>query len=107
MNLRCVILATALTGCASSGPVPTGPDSFMSFHSGWNGAQPVGQVKAEAVKSAGAHCATMHKTMVIIGGLDRPGSLGRSFPEVELQYRCVSAQDPENVRPVFVPTAPK
>ena len=83
------IAAALVSGCAAtSGVIPIGKDAY-SITSHDNGpAASLTQLKAEAYRTAGAHCAALGKTMKVTGGTDTPRSLGQ-FPQTEVQFMCI------------------
>jgi hypothetical protein len=95
--------AAALTaGCgAHTGVVPIGQDTYMVARQGWISTQSVGELKAEAFAEADAFCASKSKSVLPVNTRDTFGVFGRSYPEAEIQFRCLNADDPELRRPTM------
>ena len=73
----------------------------MVARQGWISTQSVGELKAQAFADANAFCTASGKTVLPINTRDAFGVFGRSYPEAELQFRWLSADDPELRRPTM------
>lgn len=71
----------------------------MISEQGWISTQAVGKVKAKAYKKANAYCTEQGKIMMPVSTGQMAGSFGRSYPEAELQFMCLSQGDSELMRP--------
>ena len=97
------LLMAVLAGCASSGVIPAGPDTYIvsgqsatGFHSG-------ASVTADLYREANAYCAGIKKQFLPISVNSRDGVPGRAFANSELQFRCLAAGDPDLHRPTMAP----
>jgi hypothetical protein len=92
----------SLAGCASSsGVVPIGQDTYMVSRQGGYGASAMGPVKADAMTEAGVFCSKNGKQLQLVHTEETPKGVGRP-PEVEIQFMCLNAGDPELMRPKMV-----
>ena len=94
-----------LTGCASSGVVPMGQDTFMISKQSSTGFHSAGSVKADIYKEGSAYCASQGKEFQPVNDHGVDGVPGRSFANVEVQFRCLSKGDAELSRPTMKPMA--
>jgi hypothetical protein len=91
----------ALTaGCAHTGVVPIGQDTYMVARQGWISTQSVAELKGQVFAEANAFCISQGKSLQPVTTNDTPGIFGRSYPESAVQFRCLSAGDPELGRPL-------
>ena len=91
-------------GCASSpGVISIGQDTYMVSEQGWIATQSVGELKGKAYQRAGAYCSQQGKKLMPVSTNQVAGSIGRSYPEAELQFMCLSEQDYELRRPKLQP----
>ena len=98
------ILTLLISACASSsGVIPIGPDTFMISEQGWISTQSTGDLKATAFKKAGSYCVKQNKTVMPVSTKTVPGIIGRSYPEVEIQFMCLTDKDIELQRPKLKP----
>jgi hypothetical protein len=95
-----IVSALCLTGCASSGAVPMGPDTFMISKQSSTGFHSAGSVKADIYREANEHCQSIGKQFQPVSDRGTDGQPGRSFANAEVVYRCLSAGDPGLQRPV-------
>lgn len=93
MNKTCAIaLMAALAGCASSGIVPTGQDTYIVSKAGAGGGFTSGStVKAAVYVEANEFCAKSSKFVEKISDNSTEAAFGK-FPSAELQFRCVAKQ---------------
>jgi len=93
-----------LSGCASSsGIIPIGPDTYMISEQGWISTQSTGELKATAYKKAGKYCIKQNKSVMPVSTNTIQGVIGRSYPEVEVQFMCLTEKDIELKRPKLQP----
>ena len=85
------ICAFIVAGCANSGVVPTGPDSYMIAKSEWGFTS--GAVhKARLLQEASDFCKGLGKQVVVTGTSQNDVQFGKT-PAAEVQFRCLSAGD--------------
>ena len=100
----CITAVLMIAGCAGqSGVVPIGQDTFMASKQGWISTQSDSALKADVFREASAYCASKGKQLMPVSTNSRPGVIGRSYPEVEVQFRCLNENDPELRRPTLEP----
>jgi hypothetical protein len=93
-----------ISGCASSpGVIPIGPDTYMVSEQGWISTQSTGELKSKAYQKAGAYCVKQGMKLMPVSTNQVPGVIGRSYPEVELQFMCLTEKDYELRRPKLQP----
>lgn len=84
-----VLLLCTLAGCAStSAPVSVGPDTYTLSMSEHGGFRSHGAVRADALKKANEHCASMGKTMTLQNS-DSAGARGWTPIEETVTYKCL------------------
>ena len=107
MKPRFIIYACALvvTGCASSGPIPIGQDTFMITKQSATVFPSGSSMKAEVYKEAFAYCASIGKEFQPIIENSADGVYGRSSANAEVQFRCLAKGDSEIQRPTMRPSA--
>lgn len=97
-----ILVAAVLTGCASSGPVPIGKDSYMLSGTGaWSWSSGAA-LKGDLYREAGAFCKSQAKQIQPINTAANNGSFSQ-FAQAELQFRCLADNDPDLVRPNLQP----
>jgi hypothetical protein len=94
-----------LTGCASSGVIPMGQDTFMISKQSSTGFHSAGSVKADIYREGSAYCASQGKEFQPVNDRGVDGVPGRSFANAEVQFRCLSKGDAELSRPTMKPIA--
>lgn len=94
-----------LTGCASSGVVPMGQDTFMISKQSSTGFHSAGSVKADIYKEGSEYCASQGKEFQPVNDHGVDGVPGRSFASAEVQFRCLRKGDAELSRPTMRPIA--
>jgi hypothetical protein len=105
LTTSALIGALAISGCADSGPVPIGPDSYMMANTGtwaWSsGAALVGDLYHQA----NAFCASQGKQIMTMAHHSNDSGMGfdKPFAHGELEFRCLSAGDPDLHRPYRQP----
>jgi Short C-terminal domain len=92
-----------LTGCASSGVIPMGQDTFMISKQSSTGFHSAGSVKADIYKEGSAYCASQGKEFQPVNDHGVDGVPGRSFASAEVQFRCLTKGDAELRRPTMKP----
>lgn len=99
-----LVLVVLAVGCATNtGIVKIGEDTYMVSRQGWIATQSVGAIKAEAYKEANVYCMKENKRLMPVSTNTIAGVLGRTYPEVELQFMCLSESDYELQRPKLKP----
>ena len=99
-----IFIALFIVGCAAhTGVVQIGEDTYMVNEQGWISTQSVGALKAETYKQANAYCLQQNKKLMPVSTSTTPGEIGRSYPEAELQFMCLSESDYELKRPKLKP----
>jgi len=91
---------TLTAGCAHTGVVPVGQDTYMVARQGWISTQSVAELRGQVFAEANSFCTSQDKSLQTVAMADTPGILGRSYPESEVQFRCLRAGDPELGRPI-------
>ena len=91
----------SLAACASSGVVPTGPDSYMIAKSEWGFTS--GAVhKARLLQEASDFCQSRGKQVLVTSTSQNDVALGKT-PAAEVQFRCVPVGDTATQAPVASP----
>jgi hypothetical protein len=105
--MKKIIIAGAifLAGCASSGVIPMGQDTFMITKQSSTGFHSAGSVKADIYSEGSAYCVSQGKEFQPVNDHGVDGVPGRSFASAEVQFRCLSKGDPELNRPTMKPIA--
>jgi hypothetical protein len=86
----------ALTaGCAHTGVIPIAQDTYMVARQGWISTQSVAELRGQVFAKTNAFCSSQSKIAQPVTINDTPGVYGRSYPESEVHFRCLSAGDPE------------
>ncbi|WP_447892343.1 hypothetical protein [Pseudomonas marginalis] len=95
------IAATLLiSGCAGTGVVPMGQDTYMLAKDGSFTTFGGGAVKAELYQEANTFCEKKGKQLMPVREASRDSGYGR-YANAELQFRCLDAGDPELRRPTL------
>ncbi len=85
-----LVVFLSLVGCASSGPVQTGKDTYMIAKTSGGGAfVSGGQVKADLIQEGVTHCAKLGKTLELISGEGKNARPFVSTSSAEISYKCV------------------
>ena len=101
MRLLLVSTITLLiTGCSGPGVVPMGRDTYMVAKDGSFTTFGGGAVKAELYQEADAFCTQKGKQLMPVKEASRDSGYGR-YANAELQFRCLSENDPEFRRPTL------
>jgi hypothetical protein len=99
--LMLVAVVLVVAGCAHSGVVPIGPDTYMVANSEWGFTSGSVQ-KAKVMKEASDYCISLGKQMLPISTSQNDVAFGKT-PAAEVQFRCLSDGDPELRRPTLQP----
>jgi hypothetical protein len=93
------LIAIALAGCASTGPVPIGKDTYMISKQNAAGAFGTsGAVKADIIREGSAFCVSSGKVFQLVSSAGKEASY-TSNPVAEISFMCLSEGDPEIARP--------
>ncbi len=102
MNSKALILAvSSLMGCAATGVIPIGQDTYMVGKRGWTSLQAATQIKADAFQEASSFCISQGKFIQPVIVNETPGVPAVSPPAVEIQFRCLAQGDKELSRPTL------
>lgn len=90
-----------LSSCASnSGVLPIGEDTYMVSRQAASGFSGMGTLKAEAFAEAKAFCDNQNKHLQVVKTQEaQPPYIAGNFPKAEVQFMCLSEDDPELMRP--------
>ena len=88
-----ILLAVSIAGCAHSGVVKTGPDTYMVANSEW-GFNSGSVEKAKAVAEADKYCLNMGREILVINSTQNDVALGKT-PAAEVDFKCLQKGDPE------------
>lgn len=85
-----IVLCALLVGCAShTGVVSMGQGVMMIAKQQATGFPGLGNMKAEVLQEAGAHCASAQQDFEIISASEtKPPYVLGNYPRVEIQFRC-------------------
>ena len=98
-----IVIVEVGCGAAKTGVVQIGSDTYMVSKQGWIATQSVGELKAEIYKEANDYCAQQNMKLMPVSANTVAGVLGRSYPEAELQFMCLTENDYELRRPKLMP----
>lgn len=84
------VAALAIAGCASAPPiVSTGPNAYLITRQAATGFSGLGDLKVEAIREAGAHCASQGKTMTVTDAREsQPPYAFGNYPRAEVRFTC-------------------
>lgn len=84
------VAALAIAGCASTPPiVSTGPGAYLITRQAATGLSGLGDLKVEAIREAGAHCARLGKALQVTGSQEsQPPYAFGNYPRVEVRFTC-------------------
>lgn len=89
-----------LAGCASSGPVPIGKDTFMITKQSAGGVFVSGSaVKVDVLKEAYAYCTLQGKVFQLVHTNERDAIPAQRMPFAEVEFMCLKEGDPAIIRP--------
>jgi hypothetical protein len=92
-------LTTLIFGCASSGPVPMGRDTFMITKQSSTGFHSGASVKADIYREANEFCDKKGLKFQPVSDRALDGVPGRAFANAEIIFRCLREGDIEINRP--------
>lgn len=99
---RLIILASimALAGCASSGPVPIGKDTYMITKESAGGIfANTSAIKGELFKEGYTYCQQQGKVFQVVRTHEQPAIPAARMPSAEVQFMCLTEGDREIIRP--------
>ena len=86
------LLFISLIGCADSGPVKIGQDTYaISTRVAFTGA---GAAKNQALTEASTFCTSLHKEMMLVNETMNECMLHGGCGEAEVHFMCLDANDP-------------
>lgn len=89
-RISCLALAALLSACASSGVVPTGPDTYMVTKKSAGGLFVSGsQVKADLYVEANDFCSKQGKAVETVSATAQNAIPFARMPNAELNFKCV------------------
>lgn len=92
-RLAAFVVILFLAGCANSGVVPTGPDSYIIAKSEWGFTS--GAVhKARLLQEASDFCQSRAKQVLVTSTASNDVALGKT-PAAEVQFRCIPLSEAE------------
>ena len=94
--------AATLSGCAQSGPVQIGPDTYMVTNTGTWSWSSGAALKGDLYQQAMTFCQSQGREMLPLNAAWNNATL-IDFAHAELQFRCLIAGDPELSRPHIKP----
>lgn len=97
LNVKKLLMSLAslsILGCSSSGPVPMGKDTYLITKGGIGSLISAVSLKADLYKEANAFCHREGKEFQPIRE-----RIDESVKSAEVQFRCLSKEDPEFQRP--------
>lgn len=90
MKKLTILIALVLAGCASSGPVQTGKDTYMITKQSAGGiAVPGTVVKADILTEANEFCAKSGKTIDLISSSSKNAIPFARMSSAEISFKCV------------------
>ena len=90
----------AIAGCASTGPIPIGKDTYMiSKQSAGGMFVSASSVKAEIFQEGFAFCQKQNKVFQVVRSNELSAIPAVRMPSAEVQFMCLSENDPELTRP--------
>jgi len=96
-----ILFLIGIFGCASTGILSVGKDTYMVSKQSATGYQSAVGIKADVLREANEFCVKQGLIMVVISLKTKDGVPGRSYATAELIFRAVPPGDKENQRPVF------
>lgn len=96
MNRAAWSIVLTLAGCAShTGVVQMGRDTYMVAKQAATGFPGLGNMKAEIISEAAAHCASMSRELRILSSKETapPYILG-NYPRAEVTFACLPPPPP-------------
>jgi hypothetical protein len=99
LSLRLLFLVCFIAGCASTGVIPIGKETYMVSKQTATGYQSAVGIKGEVLAEANEFCSKQGLVMVLVSLNTKDGVPGRSYATAELVFRAVRPEDAENQRP--------
>lgn len=85
-----LIVTACMAGCASSGPVQTGKDTYMIAKTSGGGIFVSGAtVKADLIQEGGAFCAKDGKTLQLISAESKNAIPFARTSSAEIAFKCI------------------
>lgn len=103
MKTGLLAIFLVLIGCASSGPIPIGQDTFMITKQSTTGFHSGASVKAEIYREANEYCVKTGKQLQPVSDRQVDGVPGKAFANAEITFRCLLQSDSELNRPTPKP----
>lgn len=91
---RVPMILILLAGCASTGVVSTGPDTYMIAKRGGPELGPGAEITADLYREANAFCAEQKKQLITIKVTALDGRVFVRPASSHLEFRCVAQGDP-------------
>lgn len=89
MKKTVMLAAAMLAGCASSGPIATGKDTYLINKTSAGGAFVSGQsVKADLLTEANAFCSKQGKVMTLLNADSKNAIPFARMPSAEINFKC-------------------
>ena len=95
-----IFFALSAVGCASSGPVPMGKETYFLSKSGDFFTFSASSVKADLFREAHSFCVGQGKELMPVNSTARDSGLARPA-HAEIQFRCLKEGDPQLQRPTM------
>ncbi len=93
--MRKFLLLFFLAGCASTGVIPVGSNTYMVSKQTASGFQTAVGIKAEILKEANEFCEKRGLRMMVVSLRSKDGEPGRSYGTAELVFKAIKESDPE------------
>ena len=106
MKKLCIAIMVMLAGCASSGPMTIGKDTYMITKQSAGGmfVNPA-SIKAEIIQEGAKFCTSQGKQFQLVGSNELGAIPAARMPSSEIQFMCLAANDPGLVRGHMRPEA--
>lgn len=98
-SLAWLLISLVVVGCASTGIVPIGKDTYMVSKQSATGYESAVGNKGQVLVEANKFCTRQGLVMVLVSLNTKDGVPGRSYATAELVFRAVGPEDAENQRP--------
>jgi len=84
-----------LGGCASSGAIPIGQDTYLLNKKGFGGIFTTGvAVKAEVIQEGQQYCSSIGKKFKLVKSQSQNAVPAQSLPWAEIEFLCLDENDP-------------
>ena len=88
-------VAFVIAGCASSGAIPIGQDTYLLNKKGFGGVFTTGEaVKIEIIQEGQQYCTSLGKQFKLVNSKSQNAVPAQSLPWAEIQFQCLSGNDP-------------